>query len=669
MDRPAPSAPSRFPVEALTLTAPWSRSSSAAIVARMASRWSPSRGRAAMIVRSTLDGRQPAAARRSTTVASSSRLSMPAGRLGLGRGKASEVAEACRAEERVGDACSATSPSEWPCSRARPSISIPPSAQRIARPEGMRVVADPGPASSRIGPARRRLDAGKIGGQRHLEIRGIAGDDMDRDSTGLQQGGLVGPRLGVRPAGSRPGARGADSGATPWGVWAVAERGSIDGPSTIAPSTTRLTVSATDTTGIAAPCARTARTTAVDQRPAMTSGRAPSWTRTARSGRRGPTASSAATPAATDSWRVRHRRRPATTAGGSQGAAAIARSRAPASVTTTIRRSTGRRRHQRGQRSRRSSGRPPTEPAACRAPVHPRRAAGRHDDRVGRSTDRRPRALSRVRGWAKIIRPATVWRTRVTDDVDVLVDVARTALDDDHRPVIEEPDALSGFLALLDDPDPQLLARQHGRLDRVGQRVDVHHPDALELGDPVEVEVVGQDRPGCGPGPAPRAWRRPRRSPGTSSSTISTGRPELLLHASEDLEAAPAPVAPQGVRGCRRCAGAPRARTAARPASRSMNPDSTISAIRPSMIALVSTTMCGSPRRAASGSLAPGRRTRPDGLGRERSGRPAWRPSARACRGPGRARRRAAATCRTAAGLRQREGRGAGPSAGRRSGR
>ena len=43
--------------------------------------------------------------------------------------------------------------------------------------------------------------------------------------------------------------------------------------------------------------------------------------------------------------------------------------------------------------------------------------------------------------------------------VDVLVDVARPALDHDHRAVIEEPDALAGLLALLDDPDPQLLAR------------------------------------------------------------------------------------------------------------------------------------------------------------------------------------------------------------------
>ncbi len=43
---------------------------------------------------------------------------------------------------------------------------------------------------------------------------------------------------------------------------------------------------------------------------------------------------------------------------------------------------------------------------------------------------------------------------------------------------------------------------QHRRLDRVRERVDVHDPDALQLGDPVEVEVIGQDDP------APRLRQR-----------------------------------------------------------------------------------------------------------------------------------------------------------------
>ena len=47
-----------------------------------------------------------------------------------------------------------------------------------------------------------------------------------------------------------------------------------------------------------------------------------------------------------------------------------------------------------------------------------------------------------------------------------------------------------------------------------------------------------------------------------------------------------------------------------------MKPDSAMSAIRPSMIALVSTTMCGSPRGGAA-VLGAGRRTMPDRLGGE----------------------------------------------------
>ena len=46
-------------------------------------------------------------------------------------------------------------------------------------------------------------------------------------------------------------------------------------------------------------------------------------------------------------------------------------------------------------------------------PAHPRRASGRDDDGV-RADGGRWRVQSR-RGWAKIIRPATVWSTRVTD--------------------------------------------------------------------------------------------------------------------------------------------------------------------------------------------------------------------------------------------------------------
>ena len=136
----------------------------------------------------------------------------------------------------------------------------------------------------------------------------------------------------------------------------------------------------------------------------------------------------------------------------------------------------------------------------------------------------------------------------MTDDVEVLVDVPRAALDDDHRAVVEEADALAGLLALLDDPDPQLLAGQDGRLHRVGQRVDVHDADALQLGDAVEVEVVGEDHAGSA-----LAGERDELGVdlGDSGDVVLDDldrRARLLLHAVEDLEAAAAAVAAQRVR-------------------------------------------------------------------------------------------------------------------------
>ena len=132
-------------------------------------------------------------------------------------------------------------------------------------------------------------------------------------------------------------------------------------------------------------------------------------------------------------------------------------------------------------------------------------------------------------------------------DVDVPVDVSRAALDHDHRAVVEEADALAGLLALLDDPHPELLARQDRRLDRVRERVDVHDPDALQLGHAVEVEVVGQDDP------APRPGQR--HELGIDLGDVGDvvlddldGRRRLLLHPGQDLQAAPSAVASERVR-------------------------------------------------------------------------------------------------------------------------
>ena len=65
--------------------------------------------------------------------------------------------------------------------------------QRPTRSERVAVVPDPG-SPGRARPAEQRSRPLEIGRDRHLEVGGIAGDDMDVDATRLEQGGLVGPR-------------------------------------------------------------------------------------------------------------------------------------------------------------------------------------------------------------------------------------------------------------------------------------------------------------------------------------------------------------------------------------------------------------------------------------------------------------------------------------------
>ena len=151
----------------------------------------------------------------------------------------------------------------------------------------MAVVADAGP-SGRVGSAPSRLgDPIQVGGHGHLEVGRVAGDDMDGDSTGLQERGLIGPGP-VGGARDRRSASRSSPRRTPCGVWAApsSER------STVAPTrspSTRLIVSATGTTGIAAPC----RSAACDDahrrarpRPAVGRRRGPARRARLRIGRR-----------------------------------------------------------------------------------------------------------------------------------------------------------------------------------------------------------------------------------------------------------------------------------------------------------------------------------------------------------------------------------------------
>src|SRR3990172_8167313 len=79
-------------------------------------------------------------------------------------------------------------------------------------------------------------------------------------------------------------------------------------------------------------------------------------------------------------------------------------------------------------------------------------------------------------------------------DLQLLVQVAPAALDDDHGAVVQEAHTLAHFLPLLDDAHRHLLARQDYRLHSIGEAVHVQHLPPIQLSDPVQVEVVREDR-------------------------------------------------------------------------------------------------------------------------------------------------------------------------------
>ena len=143
-------------------------------------------------------------------------------RRGVGREQPAEVAQPGRAQQRVGDRVErdvAVGVAVQP--RARRRSSMPPSASGAPGPNGW--LSCPIPVRRATRPTRRErgLDAAQVGGQGHLEVARVAGDGMNRDATGLQQGGLIGPRLRAVRREAREGAR-SRPGATPCGVWAAA---------------------------------------------------------------------------------------------------------------------------------------------------------------------------------------------------------------------------------------------------------------------------------------------------------------------------------------------------------------------------------------------------------------------------------------------------------------
>ena len=330
-----------------------------------------------------------------------------------------------------------------------------------------------------------------------------------------------GPSAGYRSKAARSSER-----RTPWGVWATASDARSTVVTTSSPAR-RLTVSMIGTTGIAAPC-RAAVAATRSMRSGEGTGRAPSWTRTTRSVPSGGGSSrlDAAHPAATDSCRRRPPGTTARTVGGSQDASRT--SARESAATTTHDPTDDRRGRQRGQGP--GQQRPPADLGQDLVdPGHPTGRARGDDDGVGTAGRRggpvggRPaRGRQSSRGWAKIIRPATVWSTRVTVTSRSVLMIAAAAFHDDHRAVVEEADALAALLALLDDPDPELLAGQHHRLDGVGQRLMFSTRTPCSSATRFRLKSLVMIAP-LSAWPAAPAWRRPRGRPAKSSSTISTG--------------------------------------------------------------------------------------------------------------------------------------------------
>ena len=185
IDRPAPSAPSRLPVDALTLTASAveRRASSAMRVAHRIQTAAQARP-APTIVRSTLAGRQPAAGEPLDDVASaSSPLSMPAASRVAGREQAAEVAQPGRAEQRVGDGVQRDVAVGVAVQPRRAVDLMPPSRSGVARPERMAVVADARPRCDRPARASERRARARSAGTVTLRLPDSPGTTL----TGILQ--------------------------------------------------------------------------------------------------------------------------------------------------------------------------------------------------------------------------------------------------------------------------------------------------------------------------------------------------------------------------------------------------------------------------------------------------------------------------------------------------
>ena len=133
-------------------------------------------------------------------------------------------------------------------------------------------------------------------------------------------------------------------------------------------------------------------------------------------------------------------------------------------------------------------------------------------------------------------------------DFDGTTDGASSMIDDDHGAVIEIADTLVVLLALFQDHDLHFFARQKDGAKSVGKIVDVEHLDVVNLGDFVEVEVIGDDAriPFAGQLQQLEIDLADGRKIVGDNLHLKAGN---RLHTLEYVESAAAPLTARGIRG------------------------------------------------------------------------------------------------------------------------
>src|SRR5262245_46398667 len=91
--------------------------------------------------------------------------------------------------------------------------------------------------------------------------------------------------------------------------------------------------------------------------------------------------------------------------------------------------------------------------------------------------------------------PGAGLQDTLDDNVGFFADHRAAIFANHHRSVVEITDALPRGLSRLDDLDRQPLSGKVAGFERIGQVVEVDDINALDAGDLVEVEVVGDDAP------------------------------------------------------------------------------------------------------------------------------------------------------------------------------